>query len=257
MSDMILETRPSAGVVLLTINRPDARNALNTELRHELTDRMAALGQDDEVRCIVITGDRKAFMAGADIKEMLPKGTAEITLSNVRRLWGVIADIPKPLIAAVNGVAYGGGCELAMHADIIVAGENTKFGLPEVTVGIMPGGGGTQRLLRAVGKFKTMKMVLTGEPASGREAFDMGLASEVVADEDVVPRALEIADRIAAMPPLAVRRIKEVVLAGQDTGLAAGLMLERRTFDTLFATADKTEGMTAFVEKRAPKFSGR
>lgn len=257
MAELIMETRPSAGVVLLTINRPEARNALNTQLRHELTNTIGALGNDDDVRCIVITGDRNAFMAGADIKEMLPKGTAEITLSNVRRLWGIIADLPKPLIAAVNGVAYGGGCELAMHADIIVAGESARFGQPEVTVGIMPGGGGTQRLLRAVGKFKTMKMVLTGEPVSGREAFEMGLATEVVADEDVVSRALEIAIRIAAMPPLAVRRIKEVVLAGQDTGLAAGLMLERRTFDTLFDTADKAEGMKAFVEKRAPRFSGR
>ncbi|WP_108485503.1 enoyl-CoA hydratase-related protein [Oceaniglobus ichthyenteri] len=257
MTDLVLETRPFDGVVLLTINRPEARNALNTALRHELTDKIGALGRDDSVRCIVMTGDNKAFMAGADIKEMLPKGTAEITQSNVRRLWAIIADLPKPLIAAVNGVAFGGGCELAMHADIIVAGEGAKFGQPEVTVGVMPGGGGTQRLLRAVGKFKTMKMVLTGEPVSGRDAFEMGLASEVVADDTVLPRALEIAQRIAALPPLAVRRIKEVVLAGEDTSLAAGLMLERRTFDTLFDTADKVEGMTAFAEKRPPKFTGR
>ena len=257
MGDLIVESWPSAGVVLLRINRPEARNALNSALRHELTDRIGALGTREDVRCIVITGDRRAFMAGADLKEMEPQGTAEITRSNVRRLWAVIADLPKPLIAAVNGTAFGGGCELAMHADIIVAGEGARFGQPEVTVGIMPGGGGTQRLLRAIGKFKTMKMVLTGEPVSGREAFEMGLASEVVHDDEVLDRALAIAERIAALPPLAVRRIKEVVLAGHDTGLSAGLMLERRTFDTLFDTEDKAEGMRAFIEKRQPRFSGR
>lgn len=257
MSDLLLESWPSESVVVLRINRPEARNALNTALREQLTERLGALGRNENVRCIVITGDEKAFMAGADLKEMLPKGTAEITRMNVRRMWGVIADLPKPLIAAVNGVALGGGCELAMHADIIIAGEGAQFAQPEVRVGIMPGGGGTQRLLRAVGKFKTMKMVLTGQPVSGREAYDMGLASEVVADEEVLPRALELAETIAALPPLAVRRIKEVVLAGHDTGLAAGLMLERRTFDTLFDTEDKAEGMSAFVEKRSPRFSGR
>jgi len=257
MTELLLESRPSEGVVLLRINRPEARNALNTALREELTERLGALGRDETVRCIVITGDEKAFMAGADLKEMLPKGTTEITRMNVRRMWSVIADLPKPLIAAVNGVALGGGCELAMHADIIVAGEGAQFAQPEVRVGIMPGGGGTQRLLRAVGKFKAMKMVLTGQPVRGREAYDMGLASEVVADEQVLPRALELAENIAALPPLAVRRIKEVVLAGHDTGLGAGLMLERRTFDTLFDTEDKAEGMSAFVEKRSPRFSGR
>ena len=257
MSNLVLESRPSDGVVLLRINRPDARNALNTALREELTARIGALGRAEDVRCLVITGDERAFMAGADLKEMQAKGTAKITRTNVRRMWGEIADLPKPLIAAVNGVALGGGCELAMHADIIVAGEGARFGQPEVRVGIMPGGGGTQRLLRAVGKFRTMKMVLTGEPVSGREACEMGLASEVVADGEVVPRALELAERIAALPPLAVRRIKEVVLAGHDTGLAAGLMLERRTFDTLFDTEDKAEGMAAFVEKRPPRFTGR
>jgi enoyl-CoA hydratase len=170
---------------------------------------------------------------------------------------GGLADCPKPVIAAVNGFALGGGCELAMHADIIIAGEGARFGQPEIRVGIMPGGGGTQRLLRAVGKFKAMKMMLTGEPVSGREAFDMGLASEVIADEQVLPRALELAGKIASMPPLAVRRIKEVVLAGQDASLSAGLMLERRTFDTLFDTEDQKEGMKAFIEKRKPVFKGK
>ncbi|RKT27995.1 short chain enoyl-CoA hydratase [Roseovarius halotolerans] len=257
MSDLILEERRETGTVLLQLNRPDSRNALSTELRKALTDRFAALYDDPDARCVVVTGDERAFVAGADIKAMARMGTAEITRSNVRRMWQVIAQCPIPFIAAVRGVAFGGGCELAMHADIIIAGENAKFGQPEIKVGIMPGGGGTQRLPRAIGKFKAMKMMLTGDPISGREAFDMGLASECVPDADVLDRALEMADQIAAMPPLAVRRIKEVVLAGQDSSLEAGLMLERRTFDTLFDTEDKTEGMTAFIEKRKPEFKGK
>ncbi len=257
MSDLILEERRETGTVLLQLNRPDSRNALSTELRKALTDRFAALYDDPDARCVVVTGDERAFVAGADIKAMARMGNAEITRSNVRRMWQVIAQCPIPFIAAVRGVAFGGGCELAMHADIIIAGENAKFGQPEIKVGIMPGGGGTQRLPRAIGKFKAMKMMLTGDPISGREAFDMGLASECVPDADVLDRALEMADQIAAMPPLAVRRIKEVVLAGQDSSLEAGLMLERRTFDTLFDTEDKTEGMTAFIEKRKPEFKGK
>ncbi|MEJ2376678.1 MAG: enoyl-CoA hydratase [Pseudolabrys sp.] len=257
LSNLVIVEKPADGVVLLKINRPAALNALNTALRQRLTDLFRELSEDGDVRCIVLTGNEKAFVAGADIKEMSEKGTADITRMNVRRMWGGLADCPKPVIAAVNGFALGGGCELAMHADIIIAGEGARFGQPEIRVGIMPGGGGTQRLLRAVGKFKAMKMMLTGEPVSGREAFDMGLASEVIADEQVLPRALELAGKIASMPPLAVRRIKEVVLAGQDASLSAGLMLERRTFDTLFDTEDQKEGMKAFIEKRKPVFKGK
>jgi enoyl-CoA hydratase len=257
LSDLVVVEKPADGVVLLRLNRPDALNALNMDLRRRLTDLIRDLSEDEDVRCIVITGNEKAFMAGADIKEMSDKGTVDVTRMNVRRMWAVVADCPKPVIAAVNGFALGGGCELAMHADIIVAGEGATFGQPEIRVGIMPGGGGTQRLPRAVGKFKAMKMMLTGEPVSGREAFDMGLASEVVEDAQVLPRALEIANKIAAMPPLAVRRIKEAVLAGQDASLAAGLMLERRAFDTLFDTEDQKEGMKAFAEKRKPEYKGK
>lgn len=257
LSNLIIVEKPADGVVLLKINRPDALNAVNMELRQQLTDLYRKLSEDEDVRCIVMTGNEKAFMAGADIKEMSEKGTADVTRMNVRRMWAVLADCPKPVIAAVNGFALGGGCELAMHADIIIAGEGATFGQPEIRVGIMPGGGGTQRLLRAVGKFKAMKMMLTGEPVSGREAFDMGLTSEVVEDEKVLPRALELARKIASMPPLAARRIKEVILAGQDTSLSAGLMLERRTFDTLFDTEDQKEGMKAFIEKRKPDFKGK
>jgi len=239
------------------MNRPEALNALNTASRVELVDHFLALGEDDNVRCIVITGDDKAFVAGADLKEMADKGTVDMTLSKVRKLWRVIAGCPKPVIAAVNGFALGGGCELAMHADIIIAGENAKFGQPEVRVGIMAGGGGTQRLTRAVGKFKAMKMLLTGEPVSATEAFEMGLASEVVADDQVLDRALEMADTIAALPPLAIRQTKEVVLAGADCPLDAALTLERKAFDILFDTVDQKEGMRAFIEKRNPEFKGK
>lgn len=257
IDDLVLVERPEPGVALLRLNRPEARNALNADLRRRLTDLFEELPWQDDVRCIVVAGDTRAFVAGADIKDMARMGTAEITRSNVRRMWAVIAECPVPVIAAVRGVAFGGGCELAMHADIIVAGEGAQFAQPEIKVGIMPGGGGTQRLVRAVGKFKAMKMMLTGDPISGREAFDMGLASECVADDDVFPRAVALAAQIATMPPLAARRIKEVALAGQDSSLAAGLMLERRTFDTLFDTEDKAEGMAAFIEKRKPEFKGK
>lgn len=257
MPDPILEERRDSGVILLTLNKPESRNALSPDLRTALTNRFAGLYDDPDARCVVVTGDEKAFVAGADLKDMARMGTAEITRSNVRRMWQVIGQCPIPFIAAVRGVALGGGCELAMHADIIIAGEGARFGQPEIKVGIMPGGGGTQRLTRAVGKFKAMKMMLTGDPITGREAFDMGLASECVPDEAVLERTLEMAEQIAALPPLAARRIKEVVLAGQDTSLDAGLMLERRTFDTLFDTEDKAEGMRAFIEKRKPNFKGK
>lgn len=178
-------------------------------------------------------------------------------LRQVHRLWQAIADCPKPVIAAVNGYALGGGCELAMHADIIVAGRNAAFGQPEIKVGIMPDAGGTQRLTRAIGKFQAMKLLLTGLPISGEEAFAMGLASEVVDDERVQERALELARLIAGMPPLAVTQIKEVLLAGQDAALNTALMLERKAFHLLFASQDQKEGMTAFFDKRKPAYTGR
>jgi len=254
---LVLLENPGDGVALLRMNRPEALNALNMATRLELADHFRRLNDDDAVRCIVITGSEKAFVAGADLKEMSEMGTAAMAMGHGRRLWKVIADCPKPVIAAVNGFALGGGCELAMHADIIIAGETAKFGQPEVRVGIMAGGGGTQRLVRAVGKFKAMKMLLTGEPVSAAEAFQMGLASEVVSDERVLERALELADKIAALPPLAIRQTKEVVLAGADCSLDGGLMLERKAFDVLFDTEDQKEGMRAFIEKRKPEFRGK
>lgn len=248
---------PSDGVVLLRLNRPEARNALNTELRVRMAALFDQLGSDPAVRCIVITGDDKAFAAGADLKEVAEDSAVEIMQRGVLKLWKSLAHCPKPVIAAVNGVALGGGCELALHADIIVAGESARFGQPELRVGVMPGGGATQRLMRAIGKYKTMKLVLTGDTISGVEAAEMGLASEVVPDAAVVARALEIAGTIAAMPPIAVQLTKEAAMAGADAALDTGLLLERRMFEFLFSTRDQKEGMRAFAEKRVPQFEGR
>jgi enoyl-CoA hydratase/carnithine racemase len=256
MTEVLCE-RPREGVALVRINRPQVRNALNMRVRELLTEHFTRLGGDDDVRCIVLTGNEEAFVAGADIGEMAELTPTEQMLRRTHLHWRAIASCSKPVIAAVNGYALGGGCELAMHADIIIAGEGAKFGQPEVRVGIMPGAGGTQRLTRAVGKFKAMKMVLTGEPVTAAEAEAMGLVSEVVADAEVLERALKMAERIAAMPPLAVMQIKEVLLAGQDASLETALMLERKAFQMLFDSRDQKEGMKAFAEKRRPRYEGR
>lgn len=256
MSEVLRET-PAEGVVLLRINRPAARNALNMRVRLRLSEEFQKIASDPSLRAVVLTGDEKAFAAGADLKEFAELSAVEQMRRQTHRLFASIANCPKPVIAAVNGFALGGGCELAMHADIIVAGENARFGQPEVRIGLMPGAGGTQRLTRAVGKFRAMKLVLLGEPISGVEAAEMGLASEVVPDEQVVPRALEMAKKIAELPPLAIEQIKEVLIAGMDASLEAGLMLERKAFQLLFATEDQKEGARAFAEKRRPLFRGR
>ncbi|UCV17764.1 enoyl-CoA hydratase [Ferribacterium limneticum] len=255
MKEVLVE-RPTKEVALLRINRPDARNALNQEVRSQLASHFHELGQASDVRAIVLTGGDDVFAAGADIRAMVDCGSIEMMLRNTQRMWQMITACPKPIIAAVNGFAWGGGCELAMHADIIIAGETASFAQPEVKVGIMPGAGGTQRLLRAVGKFKALKMLLTGLPVSAQEASDMGLVSEVVADGIVQERAIEIATLIAALPPLAIAQIKEVAIAGMDASLETALMLERKAFQLLFASRDKSEGMQAFLEKRKPDFHG-
>jgi enoyl-CoA hydratase/carnithine racemase len=254
MSEVLLE-RPVDGVAVVRLNRPEVRNALNLAVRELLAKHFADLGNDEATRCIILTGGDKVFAAGADIRDMVDRTPIEIMAR--RDLWEPIASCPKPVIAAVNGYALGGGCELAMHADIIVAGEGASFGQPEVRVGIMPGAGGTQRLTRAVGKFRAMRMLLTGEPVAARDALAMGLVSDVVADGEVFDTALRIAKTIASMPPLAVMQIKEVVRAGQDASLEAAMMLERKAFQLLFATGDQKEGMRAFLEKRKPEFKGR
>lgn len=256
MTEVLLD-RQQDGVLLIRLNRPEARNALNGAVRIALAEAFSAAATDQGVRCIVLTGNEEAFAAGADIGEMAEAGAVEIMLRRTHLLWRAIAQCPKPVIAAVNGYALGGGCELAMHADIIVAGQSAQFGQPEVRVGIMPGAGGTQRLTRAVGKFKAMKMVLTGKPVSAAEAESMGLVSEIVPDAEVVPAAMAMAKTIAGMPPLAVQQIKEVLLAGADAPLETALMLERKAFQLLFDSQDQKEGMRAFSERRRPAFEGR
>jgi enoyl-CoA hydratase len=254
---LVILEHPAPGVALLRLNRPEARNALNEPLRIALAEHCTALGEDDAIHAIVITGTREAFAAGADLRELVESGAIEMLTRGTQQRWRAIAACPKPIIAAVNGFALGGGCELAMHADIIIAGEGASFGQPEVRIGIIPGAGGTQRLTRAIGKYKAMKMVLLGEPISGTEAETIGLATEVVPDDQVLDRAIAIAKKIALLPPLAVRQIKEVLLAGQDTSLETALLLERKAFTLLFASADQKEGMRAFLEKRKPSYKGR
>ena len=255
--DEVLLERVADGVALVRLNRPDARNALSPGMRERLAAVFRDLATDDTVRCVVLAGSEKVFAAGADVKAMAEMTASAMMLRGSERTWAPLKDFPKPLIAAVNGWALGGGCELAMHADIIVAGEGAKFGQPEIKVGIIPGAGGTQRLTRAVGKFKAMKILLTGEPVTAREAEAMGLVSEVVPDAEVLERALSLARSIAVLPPIAARKIKELVLAGADLALDSALLMERQAFQLMFDTADQKEGMRAFAEKRQPHFQGR
>lgn len=256
MSEVIL-SRPEPGIAVLCINRPGVRNALNQAVRQQLAEHFTVLGLDPEIRCIILTGGDEVFAAGADLRDIAEATPIEMHLRNTERLWRAIAGCPKPVIAAVNGYAWGGGCELAMHADLIIASRSASFAQPEIKVGIMPGAGGTQRLTRAIGKFQAMKMLLTGLPVSGAEAFAMGLVSEAVEDGKAQERALELARVIASMPPLAAAQIKEAVLAGQDASLDAALALERKAFQLLFSSQDQKEGMRAFFEKRKPVYTGR
>ncbi|MFC3608867.1 enoyl-CoA hydratase [Stutzerimonas tarimensis] len=250
-----LEVRED-GVAVVRINRPEAKNALNSAVREQLAEHFRALARDQQVRAIVLTGGDKCFVAGADIREFAEARPIEMYLRHTELLWEAIARCPKPVIAAVNGFALGGGCELAMHCDIIVAGESARFGQPEVKLGLMPGAGGTQRLIRAVGKFQAMRIALTGCLVPAPQALALGMVSEVVDDEVTLARALEIASEIASLPPLAVAQIKEVMLAGADLPLESALVLERKAFQLLFDSRDQKEGARAFLEKRKAIFSG-
>ncbi|HSP17694.1 MAG TPA: enoyl-CoA hydratase [Thermoanaerobaculia bacterium] len=256
MSEVLLE-HPAEGIAVVRLNRPEVRNALNLAVREQLAQHFTTLGEDEVTRCILLTGSEKVFAAGADIRDMVERTPVDIMARHSERLWEPIASCPKPVIAAVNGYALGGGCELAMHADIIIAGEGASFGQPEIKVGIMPGAGGTQRLTRAVGKYRAMRMLLTGDPVPARDALAMGLVSEVVPDAEVFEAAMKVARAVASMPPLAILQIKEAVLAGQDASLATAMMLERKAFQLLFSTSDQKEGMRAFLEKRKAEFHGR
>ncbi|MCL6692763.1 enoyl-CoA hydratase [Pseudomonas sp. R3.Fl] len=253
---VVHRTIQADGVAVVRIDRPEARNALNAAVRQQLAEHFRALADDSQVRAIVLTGGEQCFVAGADIREFAQASPIEMYRRHTELLWDAIGRCPKPVIAAVNGFALGGGCELAMHCDIIVAGESARFGQPEVKLGLMPGAGGTQRLIRAVGKFQAMRMALTGCLVKAPEALAMGMVSEVVGDAQTLPRALELAAEIAALPPLAVAQIKEVMLAGADLPLDSALTLERKAFQLLFDSRDQKEGAAAFLEKRQASFQG-
>lgn len=244
------------GVAIVRIDRPEARNALNTRVRQQLAEHFRALASDSRVRAIVLTGGESCFVAGADIREFAQATPIEMYLRHTEYLWEAISRCPKPVIAAVNGFALGGGCELAMHCDLIVAGESARFGQPEVKPGLMPGAGGTQRLIRAVGKFHAMRIALTGCLVKAPEALAIGMVSEVVSDDRTLSRALELASEIAALSPLAVAQIKEVLLCGADLPLDSALTLERKAFQLLFDSQDQKEGAAAFLEKREAIFKG-
>jgi len=248
----------TAGVALVTLDRPEALNALSFDLLDQLADATAALDADAACRAIVITGaGTRAFAAGADIHELAPQTYASLSDGRRFEVWDRLAAVGLPMIAAVRGVALGGGCELAMLCDLIVAAEDATFGQPEIRLGVMPGAGGTQRLTRAIGKARAMEMILTGASIDAHTAARYGLVTRVVPAEATVDAALELAARIAALPPLAVRAAKAAVLAADEAGLRAGLAAEREAFFRLFDTQDQAEGMAAFTEKRPPTWSGR
>jgi enoyl-CoA hydratase len=246
------------GVALVTLDRPEALNALSFDLLDALAVELETLDRDPTCRVVVITGaGSRAFAAGADIRELAPQSDASLREGQRFEVWDRLGAVGLPLIAAVRGMALGGGCELAMTCDIIVAAEDAAFGQPEIRLGVMPGAGGTQRLTRAIGKAKAMALILTGDSIDARTAEALGLVSKVVPAEATVDAALELATRIAALPPLAVRAAKAAVLAADDHHLGAGLALERDAFFRLFDSADQAEGMEAFVQKRPPSWSGR
>ncbi|OYU96794.1 MAG: enoyl-CoA hydratase [Bacteroidetes bacterium B1(2017)] len=243
-------------IALIRLNRPKELNALNLQLMLELKQALANLDQNEEVRCIIITGNEQAFAAGADIKQMESKNSIDLLKIDQFETWDQIRKTKKPIIAAVSGFALGGGCELAMTCDMIIASESAKFGQPEIKIGIMPGAGGTQRLTRAVGKAMAMEMVLTGKFIGAEEAKNRGLINKVVPDELYLDEAVKLAKEIAQMSPVAIQLAKESVLKAFESGLQEGLYFERKNFYLTFASEDQKEGMNAFVEKRKPNFKG-
>jgi enoyl-CoA hydratase len=257
MPEQTVLVEREAPIAVVTINRPDKLNALNWALVAEMATQLEALDADDAVRCIVLTGSgEKAFAAGADIAEMSGASPIQMTTGSFES-WDRIRRIKKPIIAAVGGYALGGGNELAMHADMIVASENARFGQPEILLGVMCGAGGTQRLTRTIGKYRTMELCLTGKPVSAEQAHQWGLVNRVVPAGQHLEEAKKLAHEVAKQAPMAVRFTKEAILAAFEVPLQDGLTYEKRLFALLFATEDQTEGMRAFLAKEQPTFKGR
>jgi len=252
---LVVETRGKVG--LIRLNRPDVLNALNTKLKTELIVAAQAFDSDPAIHCMLLTGSEKAFAAGADITEMSGKSFADLQAEDFGAEWNRLALIRKPMIAAVAGYALGGGCELAMLCDLIIAADNAKFGQPEIKLGIIPGFGGTQRLARAVGKAKAMDLILTGRLMDAVEAERSGLVARVVPLASLLDEAMKIAETIAGLSLPALMIAKESVNRAFETSLTEGIRFERRVFQSLFATEDQKEGMAAFVEKRPPKFKNK
>jgi len=239
-------------VGIIQLNRPDALNALSPDLMTELVEALEAFDADDGIGCMVLTGGPKVFAAGADIKRMAEASAVDMLTMDQLARWDRIRKLHKPVVAAINGYALGGGCELSMMCDIIIVGEDAKFGQPEISIGVIPGAGGTQRLTRAVGKAKAMELILTGRMFSAHEALEMGLINKVVPSELTIEEAKQMAKTIAEKPAIAVRLAKEAILKAFDTTMEGGLDYERKLFYLLFASADQKEGMKAFMEKRSP-----
>lgn len=253
--NILVETRGNVG--LITLNRPDALNALNAALIEDLYKALVVFESDDNIGCMVLTGSEKAFAAGADIKEMQSKDYMDVYLNDFIRRWEKIAQVRKPVIAAVGGFALGGGCEMAMACDFIIAAETAKFGQPEIKLGVMPGAGGTQRLTRFVGKSKAMEMCLTGRMMDADEAERAGLVSRIVPAADLVEEAVKTAQKIADMSRPIAMMTKETVNRAYETTLSEGILFERRVFHSMFSIDDQKEGMAAFAEKRKANFKNK
>lgn len=252
---VLLSREGTVGV--LTLNRPEKRNALDLTMRAAIAEAVRELEADAEVRAIVVTGGESVFAAGADLNLLVDKGAQDVADIDLGQYWGPLANARKPAIAAVNGFALGAGCELALMCDFIVADMGARLGQPELAVGIMPGAGGTQRLVRSVGKQVASLMLMTAEPLTGERAFQLGLVAELAPQGQALARAMELARKAARMPPKAIEATKRALRQGADLPLEAGLALENREFLLLFDTEDKTEGMRAFLDKRKPQFTGR
>ena len=253
--NIIVSCEQQIGIVVL--NRPKVLNALNAEMMSELVDALEVLDQDEAIRCLILTGNDKAFAAGADISEMAEASAVEMLLRNNIARWDRIMRISKPIIAAVSGYALGGGCELALLCDLIIASETARFGQPEISIGVIPGAGGTQRLAKTLGKYKAMELVLTGGMVSAQEAERLGLVNRVVPVESYLDEAKKLAHEICLRSPLALKLAKEAILKAFDTSLRDGLDFERKCFYLLFGSEDQREGMKAFLEKRRAEFKGK